>query len=213
MPTASDIERHVIAGFGPRLEPLGFQPVGGRKWVRSQKLPMREIFVLGALKGGGYCPSWSFSCALIPVIRNKEFRRQSTDKNCGPDLVLDPIDIPGTVPPQAFSFITGVDTEVPAAQIRSCAEYFAPKAMADFDRVRSVSDFCQFFLDRSRLHYRRFPFEAYISHQLAHGFVLIWTGQPDKGVERIRQFCRDMEMNFEDKVLSECIERAKSGQT
>jgi hypothetical protein len=110
MLTVADIEPYIGSEFGSRLEPLGFQRLGKRKWVRSQKLPLRELFVIGALKGGQYSPSWGISSGLAPSFRGG-FRRQSTDKNAVMDLVIDPIDITGEVPRQAFRFITGCDTD------------------------------------------------------------------------------------------------------
>jgi hypothetical protein len=212
--TVSDIDPHIQREFGSRLEPLGFQWLGERKWVRSQKLPMRELFVIAALKGGMYSPMWGFSSGFVPSFRSRRFRRQTTDKNAMMDLTIDPIDVPGLVPPQAFGFITGMDTEIPLAQIRACAEHFVPLALADFDRVRSVRDFCLLFLERSRLEYRRFEFDMYVQHQLARGFVLLLTGQRDEGEKQIREFCRRMDAEFDDPVLSECIRVAlESGTT
>jgi hypothetical protein len=43
--TVSDIQPHIEKEFGSRLEPAGFQRLGERKWVRSQKQPIRELFV------------------------------------------------------------------------------------------------------------------------------------------------------------------------
>ena len=37
--------------FGPLLEREGFAPAKPRKWVRSTKRPIREIFEVQALKG------------------------------------------------------------------------------------------------------------------------------------------------------------------
>jgi hypothetical protein len=126
------------------------------------------------------------------------------------DLVINPINITGSVPPQAFSFLTGSDTEIPIKAIRKCAEHFVPLALADFERVQSVRDFCQFFLERSRLEYRRFAFDMYVQHQLVRGFVLLLTGQQDAGLAQIREFCGSMGAEFEDRVLSECILHARS---
>jgi hypothetical protein len=210
MLTVAAIEPHIESEFGSRLEPLGFQRLGERKWVRSQKLPVRELFVIGALKGAQYSPAWGFSSGFAPSFRGRSFRRQSTDKNAIMDLVIDPIDLTGDVPQQAFGFITGHDTEIPMEQIRTCAEHFVPLALADFERVHSVHDFCQFFLERSRLEYRRFTFDMYVQHQLVRGFVLLLIGQQDEGLERIREFCRSMDAEFEDRILSECIRHAQS---
>ncbi len=126
------------------------------------------------------------------------------------DLVIDPIDITGDVPREAFGFITGHDTEIPMVQIRTCAEHFVPLALADFDRVHSVQDFCQFFMERSRLEYRRFTFDMYVQHQLVRGFVLLLAGRRDEGLSQIREFCRIMDAAFDDQVLSQCIRHAQS---
>jgi hypothetical protein len=210
MLTVAEIEPHIEREFGSRLEALGFQRLGERKWVRSQKLPVRELFVIGALKGAQYSPAWGFSSGFAPSFRGQSFRRQSTDKNAVMDLVIDPIDITGAVPSQAFGFVPGHDAEIPMKQIRTCAEHFVPLALADFDRVRSLRDFCQFFMERSRLEYRRFTFDIYVQHQLVRGFVLLLTGKPDEGLAQIREFCSSMNAEFEDRVLSQCIRHAQS---
>lgn len=57
------------------------------------------------------------------------------------DLVIDPIDITGDVPQQAFGFITGYDTEIPIEHHPHLRRAFVPLAV------------CQFFLERSRLEY------------------------------------------------------------
>jgi hypothetical protein len=212
MLTVADIEPYIESEFGERLEPLGFRRLGQRKWVRSAKLPIREFFSIGALKGGQYCPAWGVSCGFAPSLRNQEFRRQSTDKNAVMDLVIDPIDITGAVPPQTFHFITGFETELPIQAIRECAGHFVPIAAADFDRVLTIADFCEIYLERSQLRYRRFGFYSYVQHQLVEGFVQILTGQRDAGLETIRAFCVAESLDFRDRVLSECIHQAETGR-
>lgn len=213
MLTVSDIEPHIESEFGSLLEPLGFQRLGQRRWIRTRKLPIRELFTIGALKGGRYSPTWGVSSGIVPAFRAQSFRRQSTEKNAIMDLVIDLIDITGAVPPEAFGFITGYHTAIPELQIRACAEHFVPHALTDFNRVRSIRDFCQFFVERSRLEYRRFQFDMYVQHQLVHGFVLLLTDRQDDGLEQIREFCRSMDVDFEDRILSECIRHAQSYKT
>jgi hypothetical protein len=211
--SVSDIQPHIEHEFGSRLEPLGFLRLGRRKWVRSEKLPIRELFVIGALKGGQYSASWGFSCGFAPFLRGQTFRPQNTDKNAIMDLRIDPIDVSGKVPPQAFGFITDCDRGIPIQEIRTSAEHFIPLALADFGRVHSVNDFCQFFMERKRLQYHRFGFDMYVQHRLVHGFVLILTGRRDEGVKRIQDFCEIRDADFNDSVLSECISYAESHQT
>ena len=107
MLTVADMEPYIEKEFGSRLEPMGFRHLGRHKWVRSQKQPIRELFVLGGLKGARYSPIWGFSSGFAPSFRPHRFRRQSTEKNVIMDLGIDPIDITGNVPQQAFGFITG----------------------------------------------------------------------------------------------------------
>jgi hypothetical protein len=213
MVTIAEIEPYVDVEFGSRLGPLGFQRVSKRKWIRSTKQPIRELFVISALKGGQYSPAWGFSSGFAPSFHRHAFRRQSTERNAVMDLVIDPIDVTGAVPAQAFVFIAGYDTTIPIKQIRGCAEHFVPQALADFDHVHSVSDFCELFFDRSRLTYRRFSFDMYTQHQLMRGFVFLLSGRPEKGLESLREFCAGTGAKFEDRVLSECIRNAQAHKT
>ncbi len=209
MLTIADIEPHIEREFGSPLESLGFRKTGKRRWVRSQKLPIRELFTIGKLKGGRFSPYWGFSLGITPSFKGQTFQRQSTDKTLTMDLIIDPIDLSGNVPAQTFSFITGYDSEIPTQKIKACAEYFIPLAAADFARVTSVNDFCNLFLERSQLHYRRFQFDNYIQHQLAYGFVLLLTGNRDDGIKKIETFCSSMDLEFDNRILRECIANAE----
>lgn len=212
MLTVSDLNVQIINEFGTQLEPLGFQRIGYRKWVRSQKQPIREMFLIETLKGFTYSPTWGFSSGIVPSFRSNSFHRQSSDKSAVRDLIIDPIDITGRVPRQTFGFITGYDTQIPAKQIRTCAEHFIPLALADFERIQTLIDFCRFFLERSQLQYRRFSFDMYVQHQLVYGFVLILLGHSNEGIEKIQEFCKQFEADFDNKILSECIQNAESFQ-
>lgn len=210
MLTVPDIEPHIQAEFDSRLGPLGFQRLGRRRWVRSRNLPIRELFAVGTLKGRQYSPVWGFSCGIVPSFNAQHFRHRSTDKNAIMDLVIDPVDITGSVPPEAFSFIAGHNNAIPEREIRACAEHFVPLALADFARVPTLYGFCQLFLERSRLQYRRFGFDSYVQHQLASGFVRLLMGDRDEGLQLIRAFCQREAANFDDSVLSECIRQAEA---
>lgn len=211
MLTVADIEPYIESEFGRRLESLGFKRMVGRRWVRSSKLPIRELFSIGLLKGGQYRPVWGFSCGFAPSFRSQEFRRQSTDKNAVMDLIFDPADTPGPVPSRTFRFITGLETKLPIDAIRECAGHFVPLAVADFDRVQSIGDFCEVFGKESQLRCRRFGFFSYVQHQLVVGFVLILSGQREAGLEKIRAFCQTEGVDIRDRVLSDCISQSETG--
>lgn len=206
----SDIEPRIQREFGSRLEPLNFRTVGPHKWLRSLNNPIREIFTIGSLKGGQYSPKWGFSSGIVPWLHGQTFRKQGADKNSKMDLIIDPIDSAGDIPSQAFNCITGENPEILNQRIRACAQYFIPQAIADFARVNSLRDFCNLFLERSHLQYRRFPFDAYVTHRLTRGFVLILTGKRREGLERIHDFCQNMDLEFDNPVLTECIRKAET---
>ena len=209
MLTISEIEPWITNEFGSRLTSHGFKQISKRKWVRSSKSPLRELFTIGRPIAAQYFPIWGISSGMVPAYRGQAFKRQSTDKNAAMDLIIDPVDISGNVPAEAFVFIPGYHTEIPKAEIRTCANHFVPRALGDFDRVATVKQFCEFFLERSRLNYRRFTFDMYLAHRLTGGFVSILKGRKSEGIEEIRDFCKATEVDFHDKILLEYIQQAQ----
>ena len=210
MLSIAEIEPYIDEEFGSRLTPLGFKQVAKRKWVRSCKLPIRELFTIGMLKGCRYSPVWGISSGIVPAFRAQTFKTQSTDKNAVMDLIIDPVDAAGIVPLETFGFIPGFDTEIPKSAIRACAARFVPAALTDFARVSNTKQFCGFFIERSRLRYARFTFEMYLAHRLTIGFVHILSGRSNEGVKAIREFCEVQELPFEDRILQEHIQRAEA---
>jgi len=210
MLTVADIEPHINEAFDGQLVPHGFARVARRKWVRSTKTPIRELFVINSLKGGRFSPAWGFSTGLVPYRTTSGFKRQSTDKNSIMDLLVDPIDVTANVPKQTFSFITGFHSEIPLKPIQECAKHFGPLACADFDRVQDLHDFCQFFLRRERIRYKRLGFYTYVQHGLTSGFVMLFTGNVEGGLSQIRRFCDSWDLRFDDPVLTECIAHAQA---
>jgi len=206
--SSADLEPHIDREFGDLLGAQGFKPAGRHRWVRSLKKPLREIVQLTLLKGRVYSPVWGISSGFAPSFQ-RSFRRQSTDKNAIMDLIFDPIDETGNVPSHTFHLMPNQGLEETVACIRACAAHFVPLALADFNRVHSAKDFCRFFLERSRLKYRRFEFEMYVQHKLAFGFALIVMGQRAEGLERVHAFCRSNSANPEDRVLLDYIRQAE----
>lgn len=202
--TASDLEPYIEREFGLRLAAEGFCQVAKRTWVRSAKLPIREIFRIYFL-GARYTPCWGISSGIVPALHGNGFRRQQTDKSAVMDLVIDPIDITGEVPKETFSFIPGLDMKVPKEEIKRCAKHFVPLALADFDRVKNLREFFLFFRERSKLKYRRFEFDMRLNHVLTLAFIELYEGRSDEGLRLVRAFCKTHGFDYRDKVLAEYI--------
>jgi hypothetical protein len=210
MLTVAEIEPYITQAFGDRLEPRGFRLVAKRRWIRSTKTPIRELFSIVALKGGTYSPCWGISCGCVPILKSGKFKRQNTERAAAADLLIDPIDVTGKVDRHTISFIPGADMRVPVEQITACARHFVPLALADFDRVQDLSAFCRFFEERRALEYRRFQCFMYVQHGLASGFVEILCGRFDQGRRRLAAFCAEHDVDYDDPVLTECIRSAEN---
>lgn len=201
MPTISCLEAPIATYFGAPLAAIGFKPIGSRKWVRATKLPLRELFELRAYKGATFAPAWGFSTGEIPSWQ-RQFRRQSTDKNAIMDLMVDSRLL--TPPAPEFGFLTGYNIAAPVAHIRACADFCVPRAIQDFNRVVSVADFCAFFKE----HRPTLDRANYFPHQLTFGFVQLWNSEIDAGLKTIRALCELLRTTDDDKILQECIRRA-----
>jgi hypothetical protein len=207
---AEKLDRSIISEFEPLLAAAGFKRVADRKWIRSLKLPIREIFVVKALKGATYCPAWGFSSGLIPAVTSGKFKRQSTDKNAVMDLIIDPVDLSGEVPPEAFDLVQTWFRSVPTKAIRACAGYFVPLALLDFDRVMSIDGLAALAEERSQLTYRRFGCENYDQHCLLRSFLSIRAGEVEKGKSALRSFCQARELDENDAVLRDYLHKMLS---
>ncbi len=210
MLTVAEIEPYITQAFAERLEPREFRLVDKRRWIRSTKMPIREIFSIVAVKGGTYSPRWGISCGYVPILKSGKFKRQDTERTAAADLMIDPIDITGQVDPHTFRFITGADTQVPVKQIAACANHFVPLALADFDRVHDLPAFCRFFQERSALEYRRFQFFMHVHHRLTGGFVEILLGRFDEGKRQLAAFCAEQSVDYDDRILTDCIREAEN---
>jgi hypothetical protein len=209
MLTVAQIEPYITQAFAEGLEARGFHLREKRRWIRSTKVPIRELFSIVALKGGTYSPCWGISCGYVPILKGGKFTRQNTERAAVADLVIDPVDVTGQVDPHTFSFITGADTRIPLEEIATCARHFVPQALADFDRVPDLPAFCRFFQERSALEYRRFQFFMYLQHRLTRGFVEILLGRFDEGQRQLAAFCAEHGVDYEDRTLTACIGDAK----
>jgi hypothetical protein len=199
MLTVADLEPYIDREFGSRLEPLGFQQVDRRKWVRAKKSPIQEIvFLVPPYSGMSYLSMWGISCGFVPILKGRKmvFGRITNPKSLQVDLPRDPIDETGRAHEYKFQFYTGYTTEIPEEEIRNCALKTVGQSSLYFNLVHSVSDFCDL--------------SCYPKLQFAYGFVLILIGKKVEGKKEIQEFCKKYNLNFDNPILSEYIEKAEN---
>src|SRR5262249_33447793 len=89
---AAELDGIFAESFGSILSAQGFEQVDRRRWVRSAKLPIREMFSIVAMKGACFSPCWGFSLDFVPHVSGSSVRWHRTAKAAIFDLCYDPID-------------------------------------------------------------------------------------------------------------------------
>ena len=188
-PSAAQIDESVVRSFGSRFEPLGFERVTDRKWVRSAGAPIRELVVVQALKGASYSPYWGISIDFVPHLAGTSFRWHRTDRSALADLRVDPLDSPKR------GLARDVVVEVPLGGVsrsgrrsgrspvsfERAADVAHRHATAWFERVDGVASLPDLFRRAERARSTRFGFDHYVQHRLALAFVLVALGSEEEG--------------------------------
>ncbi len=203
-----NIDDIVSDAFGPVLNAMGFSTAGRRKWVRDQKAPIREIFVVSALKGSYFSPAWGFSLDFVPDFRGPGFSWKRTNKSCDFDLTIDPIDLTGNLGPWSFVHSPGIQ-EATVAGIELLANGAVAAAIKDFNRVTTLSDLEGLIDERSRMTFRRFGFSNYVQICLAWGLLLLRLGHVKEAEEKLAEFYRTHEPDRTDPILLKALNEAK----
>jgi hypothetical protein len=97
----SELDAMFAEIMGSALLHDGFEQVNRRRWVRSTKQPIRELFCLVAMKGACYSPRWGFSLDFVPHVSGSSVRWHRSANAVLLDLCYDPLDLhdqhPGVV--------------------------------------------------------------------------------------------------------------------
>ena len=183
---SAQLDALISGAFAPRLNALGFEQIRPRRWVRSSKLPIREIVQVQALKGASYGPRWGFSLDFVPLFRKGHFRWKRTAKSADFDLCIDPEDELDSNGRYRFAYgLPGYPPPTIAAKAALTIEH----ATRDFDRISSLRDVAALFEARAVRRYGRFSPENYISTHLAWGLTLLALQQGRAGEEHLALFC------------------------
>jgi len=199
MVSAKDLDGIFAHSFGAALIANGFVQADHRKWVRSQKLPIRDVFCLTAMKGASYAPCWGFSLDFVPHLSGSSIRWHGTVKAAMCDLCYDPIDYTNNVEEWTVSGLFGRDAA------KSRAEHLARKslklALPWFASVNEIQDLRrQFELAKERSESAvRFGFYNYLQHPLAYAFVLAQVGQLSKAEAELKKYSKFDELTDTDR--------------
>jgi hypothetical protein len=196
MATTADIAEAVGAAFDGPLRSIGFERVAPRRWVRSDRLPIRDLFVVGSLKSGMLTPLWGISLDFVPHISGrKAVRWHRTAQSADFDLRFDPVDVYERNTPAAEARCVLPAAAEPTAiadALKKVAHVVVPEAVAFWKPLRSGADLPSAFREKQQRKTVRFGFWNYIQEPLAEAFVHAALGNPssvsmlDRYVDRFR---------------------------
>ncbi|MDB5294977.1 MAG: hypothetical protein JWO31_960 [Phycisphaerales bacterium] len=194
---ASTLYRLIEETGGRLLNASGFDRVGPRTWVRSTKVPIRELIYFRPPHSYlGATPVWAFSLDYVPDAHhtnNFEVRWHARAERVVFDLGYDPLEYDWNGRPR-WSIPTdegpGCARERAAAVVRLTLE---SALRSFFDPVGTVADLPTAFEAKLRrapwAKHGRPPWGAFMpQEQLAYAFTLARLGRPDEGRVWLERF-------------------------
>jgi hypothetical protein len=161
--------------FGTALCRRGFEQVERRKWVRSDRAPIRELFRIAAIKGASLSPVWGFSLDFVPHSSGSTIRWHRSNKSAIFDLRYDPIDYTASFD----------EWSIPSSEGRTAAREQADRsthvalelALPWFQSVGTERDLIREFEAKKERPFVRFGFDNYVQEPLAYAFTLAKVGR------------------------------------
>lgn len=205
-----DLDEVINHAVDATLGPAGFHSVEARKWVRSSKIPVRELFVVNPLKGGVYSAAWGFALDFVPLSSGGKLKWKKSDRSCRADLWIDPIDLAGEVPGWcSFVHLPGYKV-ANVRTIETTIQHAVAQARLDFDHVTTLAELERLFDERSRLTYRRFGFNNYVQVYLAWGLLCCALGREADGERYLLKFCQQEGCARTHPFIEKAISKARA---
>jgi hypothetical protein len=180
MATAAEIDDALTRTFHPALIEVGFERVDRRRWVRSTRLPIRDVFEMGSLKSGTLTPIWGVSLDFVPhVSGGRDVRWHRTAKTARFDLRFDPVDSIERNTPEAEAWSVFPPFEpvaVVTKDLTSLARLAIPEALRFWSPLTTVADLPEAIRQKKERPTVRFGFENYVQEPLAEAFVFAALG-------------------------------------
>lgn len=164
------------AAFDSLLRKVGFERPKPLKWVRSTKVPIRELVEILPLKGAAVSARWGYSIDFVPHVSSGRVRWHRTAKSALLDLVWDPLDFAGL---DGWTFSRfGVEAEL-ASRAHAFAAKVCRSALGDLDRASQISDLPVLYREWAARPTVRFSIENYNQAFLVEAFVKAHLHQDD----------------------------------
>ena len=177
----AEFNQAVATTLGSALALHGFEAVAPRRWVRSARLPIRDVVELQALKGMSYCPMWGISLDFVPHVTSRgEVKWHRSAKGARFDLAYWPIDYASTPAEardwSASPFATRDELKADLARV---TEMVVKEALLFLDDIGGPSDLPRVYREHRRRTPAGLPFGSFPQQCLAYAFVLATSGDAE----------------------------------
>lgn len=185
------------------FERRGFKEITPRKWVRSTKLPMREMILFRAY-GATYTIGWGIGLDFVPRLTNdRRFKWKRTEKSAWPDLAVWPEDEVFGEAWNQFVWVPGFEC-VSKENLTKLIHRSASEADRTFMQVGNVEQLIGQFDERDKRHYRLSP-TFYPQHTLARSLALRYVGRLAESEEWMERFKRRVQNQYDERFLARAI--------
>ena len=182
---AKDADRILSEHLGAKLVAEGFEAVIARKWVRSTRAPIREVFQINAMKGASFAPAWGISLDFVPHLSGASIKTHRTTKGAVFDLSYDPVDYATDV--NSWCADTFQAASEFAVAVDRVAEKALPLAKSFWAETATIDGLLKAFEAKRTRPFVRFGLDNYPQQSLAFAFVLARAGKLEEARERLHQ--------------------------
>jgi hypothetical protein len=172
---ATEMDSILTDTFGSALTGYGFEQVHRRRWVRSIKQPIRELFSVVGMKGACFSPCWGFSLDFVPHVSGSSVRWHRSAKAALLDLCYDPVDYTRDAGEWFVPSLEG--TSAARKKAARVTRQALELALPWFEGVQTLADLAREFEAKKRRPFVRFGFYNYVQGPLAYAFVLARVGR------------------------------------
>ena len=164
--------------LGSALSASNFEAVAPRRWVRSNRAPIRDVVELQALKGISYCPMWGLSLDFVPHITAAgDTKWHRTPKSARFDLVYRPIDYLATnSDARDWSVSLLATREELQEDLARVTQMVLAEAIPFLDRIVAVQDLPSLYREHRRRPSIGLSFDCFPQQVLAAAFVFAKCG-------------------------------------
>ncbi len=182
--TIEQIHHAVTPVAQAMLEPRGFKEQKPLCWLRSEDIPIRQVFRLLQWKGGIIAPSWGLSLDFVPHVSTHAVKWHRTEKSAGFDVIHDAND-------RALEMSFHYGTKDIIERAPEVLRQALARADIFWNSVRTIDELPGAFAalkQENGVHfYRR------TQHALACAFSLAKNGQREAGIKELEIFIAQQE--------------------